>query len=286
MNKIILAISVFRSDEKVINLLTSVFIGNESPYLDVIIVDSQPTGLLEQYIADKKLKLKYITSDNNLGSAGNLQSRLEEASKNSDADWCFCLNHDAYYTKEFAKSFLEEANKLTGKIGAVFPTRSYDNGRIIDSKQSNRELTWSSSNGCLYSLKPIRDGLRPAAELWMGWEDYFYCITLCDNGYRNFLVNSLPFIDSYEYQQKNILGLQFKLNNKPPWYDYYSIRNLIYIYKVRTVDKLFLSLFFKVVVNSLILSLLKSNKFKRISLFYKGIVDGINDRMGFRGFFK
>lgn len=281
MNSTVLAISSFRSDKKVLELLDLIFSSDTFNYLEVIVVDSNSTGLIDEYILKKNISIKYIESDVNLGSAGNLALRLQEAARNINAKWCLCLNHDAFYTEEFAKDFIKKAENIDGKIGAVFPTRAYGNGRL-HKVESAEKMGWSSSNGCLYSLEPVRNGIQVEKSLWMGWEDYFYCYLLVNSGYPNYIVNSLPFIDSYEYKSINFFGLKIKLNDKPSWYDYYSVRNLIYIGKNIKIDKVYLKLLFKVIINSTFMSLFKDKKRERLSFFIKGCMDGFKSRMGFK----
>lgn len=281
MSNVIVAISSFRSDPKVLDLLDLIFSSDPALFLEVIVVDSKPTGLIDDFFSKKNYPVKYIKSGKNLGSAGNLDLRLREAAKNQSAKWCLCLNHDAFFSEEFFRSLVEKADTIQGEIGAVFPTRTYDNGRV---KKTNsiEKMLWSSSNGCLYSLNPVRKGLYVDSALWMGWEDYLYCKVLKHNGYENYIVNSLPFIDSYEYKTLKLFGLKLKLNDKPSWYDYYSIRNLIYIGKKIKIDTVYLKLLFKVCINSIFMSFFKPKTRERQAYFIKGTLDGFKNKMGFK----
>ena len=281
MSSVIVAISSFRSDPKVLDLLDLIFSCDPTVFLEVIVVDSKPTGLIDEFILKRNYLVKYIKSDRNLGSAGNLDLRLKEAAKNINAQWCLCLNHDAFFSEEFVISFVEKAACIQDKVGAVFPTRTYDNGRLKKTDFIEKML-WSSSNGCLYSLNPVRKGLYVDSALWMGWEDYLYCNLLKNNGYENYIVNSLPFIDSYEYQTLNFGVMKLRLNNKPAWYDYYSIRNLIYIGKKIKLDNVYLNLLLKVCINSICVSIFKEKTVERQTNFIKGFIDGLKGKMGFK----
>lgn len=281
MSNVIVAISSFRSDPKVLDLLDLIFSCNPTLFLEIIVVDSKPTGLIDEFILKKGYQVKYIISEKNLGSAGNLDLRLREALKNQSAEWCLCLNHDAFFSEEFVVSFIEKAENIQGKVGAVFPTRTYDNGKVKKT-DSIEKMLWSSSNGCLYSLAPLRKGLYIDSALWMGWEDYLYCTLLKNKGYENYIVNSLPFVDSYEYETLNFGVMKFRLNNKPAWYDYYSIRNLIYIGKKIKPDNVYFRLLFKVCINSIFMSFFKEKTIERQTNFIKGTIDGFKGKMGFK----
>lgn len=281
MTDISIAISSFRSNESVLSLLDAIFSTEQPLFLEIIVIDSEPTGLIEQFILKNNYPVNYIKSQHNLGSAGNLALRLNTAAKNPKANWCLCLNHDAYYTEEFAKSFIDSVRMLKGNVGAIFPTRWYNNGEK-NTTENLRSVLWNSSNGCIYSLAPTRLSIEVDTSLWMGWEDYLYCMKLLQYGYQNYLVNSLPFYDSYEYKSINFLGTHIKLNDKPSWYDYYSIRNLIYIGKHIPVDQTYLKLLSKVCVNSTVLAFFKDKTLERHSYFIKGLFDGFTNKMGFK----
>jgi hypothetical protein len=63
----------------------------------------------------------------------------------------------------------------------------------------------------------------------MGWEDYYYGHQLRRSGYLQFIVNAAETIDGYEYKQARALGRELTLFDKPNWYLYYSVRNLLSI---------------------------------------------------------
>ena len=106
----------------------------------------------------------------------------------------------------------------------VGPWRSF--GRKSPSKNQLIPCIWSSSNGALYKLKPIREGIAPNANLWMGWEDYLYGLDLRKAGYEQFLVSNAICEDNYEFTERRIGFKKIMVSAKPAWYHYYRTRNL------------------------------------------------------------
>src|SRR5262249_19093486 len=85
-------------------------------------------------------------------------------------------------------------------------------------------VCWSSSNGALYHLSPIRAGLTPPGDFWMGYEDLAYGWTLDAHGYEQVVCTDAIFQDTYEFRQA-ASGYGPRLTSKPSWYAYYNARN-------------------------------------------------------------
>jgi GT2 family glycosyltransferase len=190
--------------------------------------------------------VSYFNSDINLGSAGNLNKRLEWANQ-LGMDYVLALNHDAEITLTVYHALLDKTDKYQ-KIGALYPLRYLQGKSIYDlsglkvfsmtaSGVSDKpmedliEVAWSSSNGALYSMEPLRDlkKISPDASLWMGWEDYLYGLQLKKAGYSQWIVSSAETIDSYEYKAVKFYTAGKTIADKPVWYSYYDARNLILI---------------------------------------------------------
>jgi len=141
------------------------------------------------------------------------------------------------------------------------------------------DVHWGSSNGSLYSLAPIRKGLVPWADLWMGWEDLGYGWLLTKSGYRQVVVKNAVFDDGYEFQQ--VLGGVADRSDKAAWYSYYFSRNLILIAR-RTRQGLLmcLALGLRILMEGLVSATLRSERARRLRLIGKGLVDGLRGRSG------
>jgi GT2 family glycosyltransferase len=243
--RVAVGISAFRSDDAVLKLVE--LIGAEEwPVEQIVVVDSLGVGELETALARLRLHvpISYHNSRNNLGSAGNLQKRLELGCT-AGMDFVLALNHDAVVSRAVLESMLQWAHLK--KLGALYPLRYRSGKRIFDltgrekfpfrtygevapPDQALVKVTWSSSNGALYSMEPLRHaGLAPDGSLWMGWEDYLYGLELERLGYRQYVVTAARTVDEYEYRDLSILGARWALMDKPSWYLYYSVRNLLQI---------------------------------------------------------
>ena len=239
--KVGIAISNYKSNQEVIDLVNRI---NDEKWLieGIMIVDSEGDGKILENLSDNVSKnILYHNFDYNLGSAGNLSKRLVLSSK-LEWDFVLALNHDAL----LEKSTFEQLILYMGldNIGALYPLRYYHAKGFYDfsgtkevgpwrsfgpSKKPDKALIphiWSSSNGALYNLKPVRSGIIPREEFWMGWEDYLYGLDLKKAGYQQYLVSNAVCDDNYEFEERKIGPIKIKMSAKPTWYHYYRTRNL------------------------------------------------------------
>ena len=144
---------------------------------------------------------------------------------------------------------------------------------------------WSSSNGALYSLKPIREGIIPREELWMGWEDYLFGLDLKQAGYKQYLVCDATCDDNYEFQEKNFGLFKIKLASKPQWYHYYRTRNLwlIACHYQRSIIRIVL-VFTRTLAEAVLIASGGEtlNKMNALKLQFKGFIDGVLNKKGKR----
>lgn len=295
LRRVCLAISSFKNDDAVLGLLDHV--GDALPRFGrVLVVDSLGSGRFPSALAERGLerRVEYHCFPENLGSAGNLAHRLRLAGS-GDADFVYALNHDGDLRPEAIAQLVRLADQSTPRPGAVYPLRRMtDRGNAYDVTGRYRfpftairsrkpppstlnEVFWSSSNGALYSLEPVKRGLLPFADLWMGYEDLGYGWLLHENGYRQFVARDVLVDDSYEYRRSPV-GY---ITRKPGWYAYYFARNLLLTSR-RThqpvhVQGLALS---RVLLEFGITLALRTDKTMRLRATAEGLLDGLLGRPG------
>lgn len=237
-----LAISSFRNDQSVIALVESAL---SSDYFDeVLVVDSLGTSVMAQTIEERdwSARVHYENHLTNLGSAGNFARRLQLAADRGH-DWVYAINHDGEVDPSEVRKLVECAGSLSPRVGAVYPMRFLPRRKAFDltgtrllplfrgtaNRPSVTAITvrWGSSNGALYSLDAVRAGITPPAELWMGWEDLLYGWRLRHARFTQHIIPAARANDPYEYTNQTILGRDVYITDKPTWYAYYSVRNLL-----------------------------------------------------------
>jgi hypothetical protein len=141
------------------------------------------------------------------------------------------------------------------------------------------DVFWGSSNGTLYALEPVRRGLTPWADLWMGLEDLGYGWLLNARGYRQVGVKSAVFDDPYEFRE---LKFGIHRTDKAAWYAYYFARNLILVAR-RTNQSVpvHAALALRLALEGLVSATIRPNRRERLGLIYRGLVDGLRGKSGF-----
>lgn len=292
-----LAISSYRSDEAVAQLLERLFVQGRSPFGAVIVVDSLGSGAIASAIAARAWPVRYINADRNLGSAGNLALRLATAAQ-TGMRWCYAINHDGVVDPEQVRQLVAHG-EAGDRIGAVYPSLSYQaRGSIVEQPRRTlsprgsfgagesedllcHQVSWSSSNCALYRLDAIRQGVETWPELWMGWEDLAIGWSLRRNGWTQIQCRDVTVVDTYEYRRVGFLGWKFYITEKPSWYAYYQLRNLLLIRGRSGGEAAGLPDIFKRLAIEIGVTLLyRSEKMKRLGLIRKGISAGMSGITG------
>lgn len=302
-SQVVVAIATYKQDQSTIDLLSNIY-KSEAKWVKVIVIDSLGSGKIESAIKYFGWSVLYNNSQHNLGSAGNLHRRLMMAAKCLDAKWCYCVNHDGEIKSETIRNLVKCAEKhqenSDTKVGAVYPARfrprrgknAWDGsgktrssiGFIRNSppkKGTEEKIVWASSNGALYSLDAIRNGINVWPDLWMGWEDLGFGRLLDENNYLQIRCNNAIFIDNYEYRKVRIGPIEFFISDKPSWYAYYNTRNLLLVHQ-RTKTKIseYIIVFLMIFREYLLTILFRDEKIIRLKLLKKGIRDAVNKISG------
>lgn len=243
MSRVVASISAFQSSPSVLALLDRIDT-QAWPVERVRVVDSLGDGSIPAAIDAGRwgMPVEYESHAENLGSAGNLRRRIEWAAE-AGGDWVLALNHDA----DLDRVAVDALVAATGRpgVGALYPLK-YMTGRGDYSLTGTRPfpfryhgvavppagdvvpVTWGSSNGALYATAPLRDrGVAVLADLWMGWEDYLYGLDLAAAGYRQYVVTAARTDESYEFKTEHVAGREVTVSDKPAWYLYYGVRNML-----------------------------------------------------------
>lgn len=294
-----LAISAFRSDDSVLRLLRTAFAHGKPRFGTVIIVDSLGSGAIPEAAKRERWPIRYINGDTNLGSAGNLDLRLRTAAE-LGLEWCLALNHDGEIDAEKVLRLVQHGRSRP-KVGAVYPLlkfiraggkpdsprRSFGTfgvlGRHATAAATGRcmEIAWSSSNGALYRLDAVREGVRAWPDLWMGYEDLALGWELKRNGWIQLLCADVQVADDYEFSPVRLFGRDVHLAAKPPWYSYYQGRNLLLIARGTEGNAVNgVSALFRFATDFALIIALRDRKLERLRLLLRGLVDGIRGRTG------
>jgi GT2 family glycosyltransferase len=293
-----IAISAYQSDDAVVSLLETIFSAPHPQVQGIIVVDSLGSGKILEIAAAREWPLRYESASTNLGSAGNLARRMELAAE-IGAQWCLCLNHDAKWDPNSLSAMLAAA-RARPRVGAVYPVidhspreprwqegpqRFTPSSRTrlskIPADEPTKVVLWSASNFALYATAPLDEGVTVMAELWLGYEDLAYGIALHHGGWVQLSCRSAILTNGLDYASRRLLGHTFIIPDKPNWYSYYNIRNLILIRRRYGPEGIsIMSIIWKLFQSSFRTLLLEEQKIARLNLLYAGCLAGLANRSG------
>jgi len=287
-----LVISSYRNDEDVARILSQ-FHGCDQKLIDhVLVVDSEGTQAIPDLIKRRGWDdVIYRSYGWNLGSGANLCERLRIAAE-AGVDYAYALNHDGHFDAGVVSALIKAAEPL-GNLGAAYPlsyltsagaynltgTRELPlSAKLVPSQPSEPliDVFWSSSNGALYSLEPVRRGIMPWASMWMGWEDLDYGWRLSSHGYRQVIVCNAIYPDNYEYKR-----VWFgRTVDKPAWRSYYNSRNLILaIRHSRSRPLYYAAGAYRLLLECGLILVARDRKWERTKFLFRGAVDGLRTAM-------
>lgn len=297
--RVCLSVAAYKSDDAVQHLLETAASFGGAPFEKVFVIDSLGSGAIPKLIEARGWSawVEYSNFNENLGSAGNLYQRLKIPA-DLGFDWVYAINSDGKLNKDVPTTLVEFATR-NPNAGAIYPLRRFPGrqnrfdmtgttpfpmmfqGMSTPPSGESLEAFWGSSNGCLYSTKPIRSGATPFPDFWMGWEDLAYGWLLQSMGLRQFIVTSAVLIDDYEYTSRNVGPFYFTITDKPAWYAYYNVRNLLLsLQRIDVAPKTVFAVATRLLGELGVTVALRDNKIKRVGLFMEGVRDGLLGRSG------
>ena len=288
-----LAISSYRNDEDVVRIVQQVLSHGQKIFGRILVVDSEGTGTLPKVICGRGWdSVEYRCYDQNLGSGGNLRERLRLAAE-GDADYVYALNHDGHFEADTFHKLLNVAESIAD-LGAAYPLAYLSNAHSYNVTGTRElplpaklvarppsgpliEVFWSSSNGALYSLEPVRQGVLPWGAMWMAWEDLEYGWRLSTHGYRQVIVCDAVYPDNYEYKN-TWLG---RIVDKPAWRTYYNSRNLtLAVRRSRNRPVFHAAVFYRLLRELALILLARGCKCERITGLFMGALHGWTSTIG------
>lgn len=283
-----LVISSYRNDEDVARILEQVEACERTIFERILVVDSGGTGTIPNLIRERGWDdVIYRSYEYNLGSGANLCERLRLAAEGG-ADYAYAMNHDGTFDPDVVSTLIKAAEPLEN-LGAAYPlsflstakaynlTGSRDlplSAKLVASppKKSLIDAYWSSSNGALYSMDPVRRGVLPWPEMWMAWEDLEYGWRLSAHGYRQVIVCEAIYRDNYEYK-KAWFG---RTVDKPAWRSYYHARNLLLAIRRSRNRPLYYGVgAYRLLLEFGLTIFARDSKVERLKFLFRGAIDGL-----------
>ena len=295
--RVALAISSYNGDEAALQLARAATSGEfEGVFTKVAVVDSGEPGccaVLRDALAAGHPDVEYLWHEGNLGSAGNLVTRLRWA-QHSGAQVVLALNADGVLIADNVIRMLGWLDHE--EVAAVYPTHVMEGDRVdlsgrrrvpvLPSRvplsqlqdRSTIDVRWGSSNGALYRMDALGSvALDDIASLWYGWEDLGIGLSLDVAGHRQ--VMCLEASQPTASDQKHLSRTNLLVSAKAPWTTYYSVRNLVLLAKQHPKRTPRIALR---ISREFVMILVRDRRVQRYTRAVRGLTDGLRGRTGQR----
>jgi len=258
----------------------------------ILIIDNASTDgtreILEKYYLKNPI-FDYLSLKNNTGASGGFYYGIKKAYEKG-FDWIWVMDDDATPKKDCLEKLLSKkgANKnidilaplkidIHGKIQTNhFGNFSDKSFSIRPLRKDDREISFSSFVGPLFNRNVIKKVGFPNENFFIWHTDYEYFLRIKTAGFKTYLVDSAVIVHNDDY------GRQKK--KKLSWKNYYGWRNKFYI-KKKYCKPFWFYLYLVVFLlwqTSEIIFVYHQPKY--IETLRKALFDGLNGKLGFRGF--
>lgn len=189
-------------------------------------------------------RIRYHRMGYNAGPAGAAAKGLKLCEQEG-ADWIYWGddNDPPYFDDTFEKLLsIQDVNPFCGILGSVghfFDRKKGEIKRIQSRLLENRQVVEvdciAGNMSMLVSSKVVRDAILPDPDLFFGFEELDFCLKANRKGY-SILVHSGLFLDLRKLHGRNEYQRPLYKKKASLSREYYSLRNLLYIADLLTLD--------------------------------------------------
>lgn len=248
-------------------------------YVDILYVldnTENPDSTISMVLSDNK-KIIYKSFNNNMGIAFAINYALKMA---RDFDFLLTMDQDSQFfphmMEEYKKAIKEYENKTPNKV-AVYAV-NFDQ-RIDPVIPGYKRIKTAITSGSIISVRIASEMCGFDEKLFIDEVDNEFCYRATSSGYKIIEFPSILLKHSLGHQTfHTILGFHYNTFNHNALRKYYMFRNKIYILKKYPDVKI---IYLQKLVKDLIKVILAENdKIHKLYYIFKGIRDGLVNRMG------
>jgi GT2 family glycosyltransferase len=273
------------------------------PLDSIILIDNASTDGTPEFLKESgyldNSKIDYVRLPENTGGAGGFYEGVKRGHEKG-YDWLWLMDDDSEPKKnalEILSFYFNLKNvsalscfQLDKEMRIDYPHRGYFNFKNVfsgivksfDETEINKdfvEIDHSSFVGLLIKRSSISKIGYPKKEFFIHYDDVEYCIRLRKEG-KIFLIPKSIIInkEANRGEEKSFLGkVSYRKNFEKFWLTYYGIRNLTWLGKQYSENKL---LFYFQMIKSMVrpivgIILFDDHKLKRIKLILNAYIAGL-----------
>ena len=275
------------------------------PLDSIILIDNSSTDGTPEFLKEggylNNSKIDYVRLPENTGGAGGFYEGVKRGYEKG-YDWLWLMDDDAEPKKDAMERLSEYFNEdnLSALAGSVILTSgviSYSHRGSIDLncmfpiiqkplesksyRSNNIEIDMASFVGILVNRKAIQKIGYPKKEFFIYGDDLEYCIRLRQVGKILLIPDSVIVHKEAAIKGKMIKNFIGRKSLRTPydkfWLNYYGMRNLVWLGKKYSTNKVnfYLGLYKNLIKSILSVLIYDDKKIKRINFIVNSYVDGL-----------
>lgn len=269
---------------------------------EILVVDNSDNDRTSELIKQKNIpSLSYYKVNYNSGPAGGAFFGLQILSNKKKDEWILWVDDD---NPPESSTLIEEIfdalknypdPKKIGVIGSVGSDFNFKRGELR--RFTNEELLTSEfleasciAGGMFPLIRAdiIRQGILPNKDFFFGFEDLDFCLKVKKHGYKvivpsKVMISRRKYSGSWNLDSSTFRFRSFRsLNHENAWRQYYSIRNMVYLFTYQFPSpKVILRYFIKTSIKSIFsLSNGVGLSVEIFYLYYLGFFHGLLAKLG------
>ncbi len=210
------------------------------PLTAIIVVDNASTDATAPFLAQQP-DTTIVTLATNTGGAGGFKAGMAAASE-THTQWWWLMDDDCVPDSDSLAKLCHAVSDGLANVGAAVPMVMYSNGdqvcgyvrsdfRKQQSTRDTLEVDWAPFVGLLLRSVACREVGAVRSDFFISHDDKEYCLRMRMNGWTlraaPCAVVRHPRNDPQSTHR--IFGMEVSVPNKPPWREYYAVRNSVIV---------------------------------------------------------
>lgn len=259
----------------------------------VLVIDNGSQNLTSERIKElNDERISHHSVGYNAGPAGGAYWGMKLLFERG-FDWVVWVDDDdppKFYDlfEKMFKIVSDNDNDTLGMVGAVGERFDTKKAKIIrlEDKQLKSYLDVDTISGNMFPLiskRVFNLGLLPTADLFFGFEDLDFSLSLKRSGFRIIISGDIHFMHREMAGRLNLRKMtQTKRPEDSLWREYYSVRSLIYIllYREKNLIGFLISIVRNIIKSIFVFKYGLNYGYKANYMILKGLFDGLLGRLG------
>ncbi len=233
---------------------------------------------IQDVLSQYSNKIILCKEKKNVGIAYALKSIMDYANKNN-FNWVLSVDQDSVLdsklVNEYKKYILNYPNNDIGMLTCLIKDRNFKDNSAEKQEEQLKEVPICITSAAFTNVENYFSTAGYDPNLFIDLVDTDICLTLREKNFKIFRINYLGIYHEIGHgENKKILWKDVIVHNSSAFREYYMARNSIILRKKHPISYPRKTMINGLALNFLIITLFENKKLKRLSNYFRGIIDG------------